>query len=163
MAILFSLGALWREDLPGNSMTGASVPTTRRPIGISTSAFAPRRGLAAALATAATLSVWPLVSLGTRGESHRPYSWVINIEPRAGWVRVDEPAAKWKPQLSNPSQVQLQTFAKEGRRVSVYLGVFDRPTSDSKLIASSNQLIGSQDLHWKLVQHGWPRYIAVAR
>jgi len=154
MAIMFSLGALWREDLPASSITGASVSTTRRLASAATAASVPGRSLSAVLATAATLLVWPLVSLGTGGESHRTPGTIGDIEPRAGWVRVDEPVAKWRPQLSNPSQLLLQTFVKDGRKVSIYLGVFDRPTTDSKLIASANQLVGSQDLHWKLVQRG---------
>jgi len=154
MAIVFMLGALWREDLAGNPMTGASVTSTGRAAIAASPASAPRRSLAAALAAAATLLVWPLASLGTGEEAHRAYSRVINIEPRDGWVRVDEPAATWKPQLSNPSQVQLQTFVKEGRRVSVVVGVFGRPTSDSKLTSSMNQLVGAEDPHWNLVQRG---------
>jgi exosortase A len=154
MALVFSLGAFWREHLPGKSMPGASGLTTKQSIGTSATASASKGSLAAALATAATLLVWPLVSLGTSGESHRVSSRIGDIEPRAGWVRNDEPAAKWQPQLSGPLQVRVQTFTREGRQVSVYLGVFDRPTPDSKLTAAENQLVGSQDTNWRLIQRG---------
>jgi exosortase A len=154
MAIVFALGALWRENPSSTSIAGVSVAAEERTADAAAVASGPRRSLAAALAVAATLVVWPLASIGTGRESHQACARIGDIEPRGGWVRVDEPRFSWQPQLRNPSRVQLQTFMKDGRRVSVYLGVFDRPTPDSKLTASVNQLVGSEDPKWKQIERG---------
>ena len=153
MVVVFALGALWRED-PASSSTGASVPAAGRNGDTAPMTSGPTRGLAAALAVAVVLVVWPLVSIGTGAEAHRASRLIGDVEPRAGWVRVDEPAALWKPQLRGPSQEALQTFVKNGQRVSVYMGVFDHPSPDAKLVASANQLVDSQDSRWKLTQRG---------
>jgi EpsI family protein len=149
LLLVFWLGTRWREDRVDSPMAEGSDPTA-----VDLPRVSARRGLSASLAAAALLSIWPLVSLGTGAESHATSSKIVDIEPRAGWVRTDEPAANWQPQLSNPSRVRLQTFMKDGQRVSIYLGAFDRPRYESKLTASVNQLVSSEDPHWKLVQSG---------
>jgi exosortase A len=154
MALVLSLGALWREPPRGSSIRSASGLTTKQLVGTSSTVSAPKGSLAAALATAATLLMWPLVSLSTSGESHSVSNRIGDIEPRAGWVRNDEPAATWQPQLSGPLEVRVQTFTREGRQVSVCLGLFGRPTPDSKLTAAENQLVGSQDTNWRLIRRG---------
>jgi exosortase A len=154
MTILFALGALWREDLPDSSAIRASSPTTSRDADEASQIRKPRRTLAAALATAVTLSVWPLISLATGAESRLDGDKMADIEPQAGWIRVDQAPAKWRPHLSNPSQVSLQTFIRDGRRVGISVGVFGRPAPDSKLTSSLNRLVASNDLSWNLVQHG---------
>lgn len=101
-----------------------------------------------------TLSVWPLVSLSTGDESNDVLVPISDIAPAAGWYRVEEPVTQWEPQLRNPKQVLRQTFAKEGNRVSLHLGVFGRPTPDSKLTSSANQLVLSQDPKWRQIARG---------
>ena len=94
------------------------------------------------------------MSIATAQESHRAFGQIGDIEPLAGWVRADKPVATWDPELRNPSQEKVQTFVKNGHRVSVYVGVFDHPTSDAKLASSANRLVGSEDPKWKQIERG---------
>ena len=156
MTIIFALGALWREDLPGEAAADGSDPASAREVPAAPAARESRRSFAAACAAALTMLIWPLVSLGTAGEPHRDPGSIGDIQPRAGWVRVEEPATSWQPRLRNPAALLLQSFEKDARRVSVQLGVFYRPTPDSKLTTSSNRLLepDGANLHWKLTQRG---------
>jgi exosortase A len=152
MAILFAFGALWREDTSGLAGVGASIPDRRKGPVPASPAFG--RCLGAALAVTVSLVVWPLLSIGLGGDPATASTPIGTIAPRAGWVRVDEPVASWKPQLEGPSQETLQTFAKSGRRVSLYIGIFDRPSAAAKLTSATNRLVGSQDPQWKQVDRG---------
>ena len=154
MAIVFGLGALWREDPASGPVADASVRTPERTAGAASRPSLPRRSLAAALAVAAILVAWPLVSIGTAQESYRVSGQIGDIEPLAGWIRSDDPVGSWIPELRNPSRVRVQTFVKNGRRVSVYVGVFDHPTPDAKVVASANRLVGSENPRWKQIERG---------
>jgi EpsI family protein len=150
LLLVFWLGTRWREDRSDNLVADEGTAIA----GSVSSPLVRQRSLSASLAAAALLSVWPLVSQSTAEASHRASGRVGDIKPRAGWVRVDAPVASWRPQLRNPSQERLQTFEKDGRRVSVYLGVFDRPAQDSKLTSAANQLVASPDTHWRQFDRG---------
>jgi exosortase A len=150
LLLVFWLGTRWREDRSDNLVADEGTAIA----GSVSSPLVRQRSLSASLAAAALLSVWPLVSQSTAEASHRASGRVGDIKPRAGWVRVDAPVASWRPQLRNPSQERLQTFEKDGRRVSVYLGVFDRPAQDSKLTSAANQLVASPDPHWRQFDRG---------
>lgn len=154
MVVVLSLGTLWRENPEVGSITRTSGSTTTRSTSATNAASTPGRSLAAALAAAATLLVWPLVSVGTGGEAHSALAPLGDIAPAAGWHRVEEPVTMWEPHLRNPKQVLKQTFAKEGNRVSLHLGVFGRPTPDSKLTSSANQLVLLQDPNWRQIARG---------
>jgi exosortase A len=150
LLVVFWLGTLWREDRAETPIAGA-LDTTAGDI---STVPARRSSISAPLAVAAILSIWPLVSASTGAALGDPASNTVDIAPRAGWVNTDEPVTKWQPQTKNPSLVRLQTFTKEGQRVSVFVGVFGRPTPESKLTSSANQLVGSQDPHWSQIERG---------
>ena len=154
MALIFALGAVWREDasrLPkdaGPSQPAGVDPALQR---------APDtwRWLAAALAALATVVALPAVSTGSPPGVH-PSLAVGDIQPRAGWQRIGEPFAAWSPQLHNPAAVVTQAFGRGKHKVGVHLGVFHRPTPDSKLTSSLNRLSEPDGLNqrWKLARQG---------
>lgn len=154
MAIVLLLGVRWREDDPGEATASVSMPAAQPAARAHSAVPARAHSVWAALIAATTLLVWPLASPGTARQPLPTLEQVRDIEPMAGWVRVEEPQTSWQPQLTNPSRVRLQVFAKNGRYVSVFLGIFDRSTHDSKLTSSVNKLVGSQDPHWTQVQWG---------
>ncbi|MEO8523915.1 MAG: exosortase A [Caldimonas sp.] len=154
MAIIFGLGTVWREDQSSDPAMGASVPAPTRTIEAAPWSSMPGRSLAAALVVAAILVVWPLVSIGTAHESYRVSGKLGDITPLAGWARAEEPVTSWRPELHNPSQVRLQTFVKNGHRVSVYVGVFDHPSPEAKVVSSANRLVGSENPRWKQIERG---------
>jgi exosortase A len=155
MLILFTFGALWREDASSLPAVGASARAGQEvPV---TAAVNPRTGrnLGAALAvTIGSLVVWPLLSIAMNRDSGAATTPMGEIQPRAGWVRVDDPIAAWQPRLTGPSQEIVQTFARSGWRVSVYVGSFDHPSADAKLTSATNQLVTSQDPQWRQIDRG---------
>ena len=154
MVMLFSLGSIWREERTDSATANDSASSAGFACGEPPGMSAPRQCLGAALAALAVLCIWPLVSLATQEVARGPVAEIGDVEPRAGWIRVDEPAASWQPQLTKPSRVKRQTFMKTGQRVSVFIAVFDRSTRGSKATASVNQLVAPQDPHWKQVERG---------
>ena len=154
MVLVFVLGAVWREDtshLPKDarpSQPAGMEPALQR---------VPDSGrwLAAALAALATMVALPAVSTGSP-QGTRPMLAVGDIQPRAGWQRIGEPFATWSPQLHNPAAVATQTFGRGGHKVGVHLGVFHRPTPESKLTSSLNRLLEPDGLNqgWKLARQG---------
>jgi exosortase A len=153
MALVFALGAFWREDRepsrPAASSSVDPLPTLAR-------ASTPRRVMAA-LATALVLVAAPLLPSGASHEP--PRLWIVpsDIRPSGGWLPVGEAVASWQPRLNNPAAVIAQSFEKHSRRVSVHLGLFERPTLDSKLTSGRNRLLEPDGLNpqWKLAGQGF--------
>jgi exosortase A len=154
MLILFTFGALWREDSSSLTLVGGSVPAGQQ--GPVTGAAAPAASpnLGAALAVTVGLLVWPLLAIDMGRDSAAATVPIGAILPRAGWVAVDDPITSWRPQLAGPSQEIVQTFAKNGSRVGVYVGSFDHPSAGAKLTSATNQLVTSQDKQWRQIDRG---------
>jgi exosortase A len=155
MALVFALGAVWREDhaRPLESNAAGVQPEHQLPVdpavGIS-------RRVAAVLATVMTLLVWPTLSSGSLRDVQRLSIAVSDIRSRGGWSPVDEPVSSWQPRLNNPLAVITQSFEKDSRRVGVHLGLFERPTPQSKLTSGQNRLLEPDGLNpqWKLAKQG---------
>ena len=155
MAIVFALGAVWRENHaePSNADL-PSPPPQRHPLvapGIDTA-----RRVMAALATVVTMLVWPSMSIGSAREADQLAIAADDIQPRAGWARIGAPVSSWQPRLNNPVTVLTQSFTKDAREVSLHLGVFHRPSPDSKLTSGLNRLLEPDGLdpQWKLARQG---------
>jgi exosortase A len=150
MACVFGIGVAWRERAP--AATGApaeqSVPT--RDAGL-------RRWAPAALATGAVVLT---VSMGgaRAGSSTGAASLAAAVVlPHNGWVALDEPLSTWRPALHNPASLASRSFAKHAEAVGVHIGLFRRPTTQSKLTSAMNRLLEPDGLNpqWKLGQQGW--------
>ncbi len=154
IAVLFSLGALWRE--PAVVISDPAPPTDAASPSRATSldGRASMRGLAASFAAAAVLVLWPLLLAGTERGSQQASAPTGEIAPRLGWRLVDEPVTAWKPQLRDPLSETTRTFEKNARRVTVYVAMFDRPTPEAKLASSANRLVEPADPRWKQVRRG---------
>ena len=143
MSIAFGVGLFyWRQGVaPEPRMAVSTIPTpTAFPVAVT-------------LAVASALIVWPLVAFVTdRGSRNFPK--LVGIEPRGGWTPTSELVAPWVPNLSNPTQVWTETFANGRQRVSVYLGVFERAMPNSKLVSSSNRMVGDGSAEWRLESVG---------
>ncbi|MCW5656111.1 MAG: exosortase A [Burkholderiaceae bacterium] len=153
MALVFALGALWREDrAPSRPAAISSV----RPLPTPLLASTPQRVMAA-LGTALVLLAAPLLSSGASHEPRRLSIVPSDIRSSGGWLPVGEPVASWQPRLNNPVALIAQSFEKDSRRVGVHLGLFERPTLDSKLTSARNRLLEPDGLNpqWKLAGQGF--------
>ncbi len=155
MALVFALGAVWREDhaLP-TAPNAADAPAEHESPGRD-AVNMPRR-VAAVFATVMTLLVWPTLSSGSLRETQRVSIAASDIRPSGGWTPVVEPVSSWQPRLNNPVAVIAQSFEKDSRRVGVHLGLFERPTPESKLTSGLNRLLEPDGLNaqWKLARQG---------
>ena len=94
-----------------------------------------RRGVAAELA--ATVTSGLAVGFQGTGEGASRSDIGRRHQPRAGWVRVDDPVASWRPRLGIRHRSGCKPSRRTRRRLASFCtGVFDRPTQDSKLTAS---------------------------
>lgn len=154
MALVFALGALWREDAPAAADAGGTpVPDSQEPRAAANTAWAPQ---GTATATIAMLLVWPAVSILSVDAADTSALTTVAVTPRAGWQPVDVPLASWRPVLRNPVAVWSQTFAKDDQAVGLHIGMFGRSTIESKLTTAMNRLVEPDGLnkHWKLSQQG---------
>lgn len=112
------------------------------------------RLFAVAIMILVTFVVWPLIESKLLANQAPSLTAIANISPHAGWSRVEKPSVEWVPEISNPSQVRIQAFEKNGQRVDVFLGLYQNETWESKLVSASNQLAGAGKSNWSLADRG---------
>ncbi len=155
MALIFALGAVWREDQtrPAGPNAEGALPQHEPPVRGAVNL--PQR-IAAVFATVVTLLIWPMLSSGSLHDAQRPSIVASDIRSSGGWTAAAEPLSSWQPRLNNPVAVITQSFEKDSRRVGVHLGLFERPTQESKLTSALNRLLEPDGLdpQWKLARQG---------
>jgi EpsI family protein len=144
MFLLFAAGAYFREDLNAAS----SGDGTRKSV---TPAPAEWRGAAlAALGVGFVAAGVHVVTLQLESTGDARPVEVRGVEGRNGWTAVAEEGTGWRPVLRAPSAMVSQGFVKDGRRVSVFIGVYRNQTQDSELVNSMNDLFHSIVAPWTL-------------
>lgn len=120
------------------------------------SSFSERRGVfrfgAIFVTIFATMVVWPLLAYRLSLPHDTREIEIPELSPSGGWQRVWKPAVEWTPELNNPSHVRVQSFEKGGRRVSVFVGVFQNESWSSKLVTTVNQLASGERSNWSLAE-----------
>ena len=106
------------------------------------------------VSTALTLCIWPLLASKIANAPQKGSFGIAKIEASGGWIEVDGSRFAWTPILQNPTKTYIQTFEKDGRRVGVFIGLFQNQTWDSKLVTSVNRLADSDDRNWTLIERG---------
>ena len=109
---------------------------------------------AIAVATVATMVIWPVVESRLAVPQEISKIEVADLSLQQGWSRVEKSSIEWVPEIINPSQVRIQTFEKGGQRVDVFFGVYRNETWDSKLVSVSNQLAGGGKSNSSLADRG---------
>jgi EpsI family protein len=149
MFLLFLVGARFREDGDQSERDEAARTTAAAPA-------AWRAAVPAAVAVAA-MAIGMQVFAVRQADAGDTRPVVIEaVAPRQGWN--PEPVApdKWQPRLRAPAATQVQQFEKDGRRVSVYIGVYRNQTQDSELVNAMNDLEHAVSMPWSLVIQGAP-------
>lgn len=155
MALVFALGAFWRENLsPDEVQAGAAREQPPRDLSGPTGRIAPHR--AAATATVVAMLTWPVVAIASAMQAGRPSIEAPAIRPQGGWVSLEQPLASWRPVLRNPAAVASASFAKGDKAVGIHIGVFGRSTAESKLTTAMNRFLEPDGLNpqWKLSRQG---------
>lgn len=79
---------------------------------------------------------------------------IADVRPAGGWDSSSAANIGWSPTLVNPAAVRVQSFDKTGRRVDLFVGIFENQTWSSKLVSSVNQFGASESNYWKVIDSG---------
>ena len=147
MLVIFTLGSTWRD---GNS-DRCGLPASILRTGV--------RGSTVAASCAAFLSllIWPAVGAALTPNEGQQLLRMGEIQERAGWTRVEGSVSDWHPHLRNPSQEVAHSFKKDGRTVTLHVGMFAGSAPNSKVADSANRLVDPHSPRWTLVSRGTHR------
>ena len=106
------------------------------------------------LASIVAISVWPILQRTLQGGVDAAPVEISDVAPARGWTSVTSPAVSWTPTLTNPSRQRVQSFEKDGRRVDVFIGLFQNQTWSSKLVTVVNGFALQDNPRWNLAVRG---------
>jgi exosortase A len=142
MLILFWIGSFWREDfaLPSEA------PVSTVPLARSQPSLAAI--LAATIASAAVVAVWPAMALRLDNADGSPPA--LQAPPQAGgWRPVDGRLTDWTPRFVNSRAQINQAYAKDASQAGLYIGYYRNQRRGAQLITSQNALVLSNNVDWR--------------
>jgi exosortase A len=143
MLALFWVGARWRDDEP-------AAPAAWRP-----AESMPRRAVVTLLlAIVPVIAVWPAAAAVLQARADVRPLQPVPITPSNGWVRAEPPVSAWAPRLEGPKLARVETFVKNGRRVTVTTALYRNQSQGSELVNSQNVIAVPEDPTWRVVARG---------
>jgi len=106
------------------------------------------------LAAASAIAIWPIAQKLLQHRTQSNPLEIADIVSTRAWASVAAPSVPWAPTLTNPSRQRVQSFEKGGRRVDVFVGVFQNQTWASKLVTVVNGFTGAENSRWSLAIRG---------
>ncbi len=106
------------------------------------------------LAAASAIAMWPITQKLLQDRTQSNPVEIADITSTRGWASINTPAVSWTPTLTNPSRQRVQSFEKGGRRVDVFVGVFQNQTWASKLVTVVNSFALQENPRWSLAVRG---------
>jgi exosortase A len=149
MAIMFLIGARWREDLDEQPASPAA-PRASPEVG-----WRPDARFVGTVAVAlVAVSVWKPVNGMLESANGAHGGALAAVEGANGWTARERAISRWRPAFRNPTFERHETFAKDGRRVGLYVGYYRHQSQESELVTSTNQLVGGADERWHVAASG---------
>jgi exosortase A len=148
MALMFWIGARWRED---------DEPPPVDPRAGSASIALPGAGLhrvgAAALATLVVVAAWPAWAAYLDHRAEADTRGVILAPPQdaGGWRRQPDQATEWRPRYSGATASVFETYEKDGQKVVLYLAVYRNQKPGAEMITSTNIMVVQKHPVWSNV------------
>lgn len=102
----------------------------------------------------AAVAIWPILQKTLLDKAPTRAVDISDMAPAREWKRSAALAAAWTPTLTNPTRERVQSFEKDGRRVDVFIGVFQNQTWTSKLVTVVNGFALQENPHWNLAVRG---------
>jgi exosortase A len=146
MAILFFIGARWREDEPAAARESVTVPQVPRPGGPALT-----RALFLTMGLIALVPLFAAAVPNRAASSARP---VPAIPGSGGWSAAPDRVSQWRPDVAGFSSILQQAFDKNGIAAGLVIAYFGDPYGASKPITSTNQIVLSTNKHWAQVGSG---------
>ena len=143
MALLFWVGAKWREDdLPA--------PVRVRPGVRSSGHTVSRRAILISLASVLALTaLWPVLeSQHAAGSVPAASTTLASMSGEGGWTTTTKAVSEWRPDVSGANAELKETLTKDGASVGLFLALFRDASPNAKAITSANQLVRSTNRAW---------------
>ncbi|HWQ94595.1 MAG TPA: exosortase A [Gammaproteobacteria bacterium] len=150
MMLLFWVGSFWREDLqaPLPEGSGSVALPIHKPA-------QPGRFFIAGITALAVAALWPAYAMYLESAPVKTQGLVIELPDTAGgWSRQATPIADWQPHYIGTDAQVMQTYGKDGKTVSVYLGYYRTQRQNAELINSQNYMIKQKHPVWSNVGEG---------
>src|SRR5436190_12888514 len=146
MALLFWIGAKWREDDRPQHETERGGVAGSRP-------FINRRATWSALAIALALTAfWPVLELQhASGRVPASAPALDRIADRDGWREADAAFSSWRPDVSGATAELSQAFENGGAPVGLFIAFFRESSPEAKAITSTNKLVRTANKQWAQV------------
>lgn len=148
MFALFAVGMRWtdeRGDRRGVPVLPSGARMGSRPI-------------KAVIATSLLLvAAWPVTAAWVASRVDARPIEVEATSPSAGWQtasRATGAAVSWTPELVLPTEVDVETFVRDGSAVSVYRGLYRGQTQGAELVNTMNQIVSSESKRWRVIESG---------
>jgi len=93
------------------------------------------------------VAIWPIAAARLDGAGPDP-QLAIDLQPAGGWEPVTDRLTDWTPRFVLPQAQLKQIYAKDARRVGLYIGYYRNQREGSQLISSQNMLVVSDDKEW---------------
>ncbi len=140
MLLLFWLGSFFHENQEAQQ---DSLPASgSNPPQMETRKFIPAL---LAILTPALLS--PLYAAHLDGKLAAPVEITL-VAPSGPWQPDPRPLSDWVPHYMGSRASINQTYARNGDRVSLYIGYYRGQSRGSELVTSTNQLVTTRDKEW---------------
>jgi len=147
MALLFFIGARWREDLrPGPAREAVAARQ-----GFPLARSAPTR---AVVITLGVIALVPLIALAVPNHAATPARPVHAIAGKGEWNPAPGKLSQWRPDVDGSTSVLHQALDRDGVPVGLYIAYFGDPYSVSKPITSTNQIVRSTNTQWAQIGAG---------
>lgn len=145
MLLLFWIGAFWREDLP-QAKDGKPAATSAN-----TAPLPVRRIALATLAAVGIAATWP--GYAAYLKSHVPLPVPIKLEVPAtnGWHADPTPLSDWQPDYKGSDASLTQTYRKDSKAVSLYIGYYPHQHESAQLVTSTNVIVRQKHPVWNKV------------
>jgi exosortase A len=138
--LMFWVGARWREDAP---------PRQAKPTPSAAMEQTPR-DLMPAIAASFAILLAPLLANAalTAGRATPPLPAVLALEGQNGWRPAVASDLGWRPTLVAARARYEASFEKEGRSVSVHIGVYRDQRQGAEAVSSQNRPVGAAAPGW---------------
>ncbi|MFB0935686.1 MAG: exosortase A [Propionivibrio sp.] len=145
--IMFWIGVRWRED--DESITVQPVRQDPRQNNQGSQGW-----LKAAIPALILVVVWPLAEWQIERHAKPEVTAIRAIEPGRGWQSLPGDLADWTPRFEKPSAYMNNAYAKNDRKVGLYVAFYRNQGAERKLVTSTNVLVRSNDPFWKRTAGG---------
>ena len=148
MAVLFAIGARWREDTV--EVTSGAAQSSQP----DASRWKSSRFRGAFLGVLIATAIWPILEFGSSRQLDRAPVALRPVAGTGGWSAAAEPLSNWVPDVAGATATLTQTYERQGARVGLFIAYFDGRNPQEKAITSTNQLVSNANKKWMLVGRG---------